>query len=129
MKKDIKDTTFIIPIRIESEDRLRNVITVCCFLLETFDTKIRNNDFLEFQDVYGNLYGSTLESVLSITSTGADVILEIDYQGMLAVKSVIPDAVSIYIIPPSIDALKERLEYRGEDETEVINKHCRQLIL
>ena len=53
---------------------------------ETFDTKIRNNDFLEFQDVYGNLYGSTLESVLSITSTGADVILEIDYQGMLAVK-------------------------------------------
>ena len=89
---------------------------------ETFDTKIRNNDFLEFQDVYGNLYGSTLESVLSITSTGADVILEIDYQGMLAVKSVLPDAVSIYIIPPSIDALKERLEYRGEDETEVINK-------
>ena len=40
MKKDLKDTTFIIPIRIESEDRLRNVITVCCFLLETFDTKI-----------------------------------------------------------------------------------------
>ena len=40
MKKDLKDTTFIIPVRIESEDRLRNVITVCCFLLETFDTKI-----------------------------------------------------------------------------------------
>jgi len=89
---------------------------------ETFNTKIRNNDFLEFQDVYGNLYGSTLESVLSITSTGSDVILEIDYKGMLAVKSVLPDAVSIYIIPPSINALKERLENRGEDETEVINK-------
>jgi len=89
---------------------------------ETFKTKIRNNDFLEFQDVYGNLYGSTLESVLSITSTGSDVILEIDYKGMLAVKSVLPDAVSIYIIPPSINALKERLENRGEDETEVINK-------
>jgi len=89
---------------------------------ETFKTKIRNNEFLEFQDVYGNLYGSTLESVLSITSTGSDVILEIDYKGMLAVKSVLPDAVSIYIIPPSINALKERLENRGEDETEVINK-------
>ena len=89
---------------------------------ETFNTKIINNDFLEFQDVYGNLYGSTLESVLSITSTGSDVILEIDYKGMLAVKSVLPDAVSIYIIPPSINALKERLENRGEDETEVINK-------
>ena len=89
---------------------------------ETFKTKIRNNEFLEFQDVYGNLYGSTLESVLSITSTGSDVILEIDYKGMLAVKSVLSDAVSIYIIPPSINALKERLENRGEDETEVINK-------
>ena len=89
---------------------------------ETFKTKIRNNEFLEFQDVYGNLYGSTLESVLSITSTGSDVILEIDYKGMLAVKSVLPDAISIYIIPPSINALKERLENRGEDETEVINK-------
>ena len=40
MKIDLKDTTFIIPVRIESQDRLRNVITVCCFLLETFDTKI-----------------------------------------------------------------------------------------
>ena len=40
MKNDLKDTTFIIPIRIESVDRLRNVITVCCFLLETFDTKV-----------------------------------------------------------------------------------------
>ena len=59
---------------------------------------------------------------MSITSTGSDVILEIDYKGMLAVKSVLPDAVSIYIIPPSINTLKERLENRGEDETEVINK-------
>ena len=40
MKKDLKNTTFIIPIRIESEDRLRNVITICCFLLDNFDTKI-----------------------------------------------------------------------------------------
>ena len=68
------------------------------------------------------MYGSTLESVGTITSLGSDVILEIDYKGMLAVKSVLPQAISIYIIPPSIQALKQRLLNRGEDEEDVINK-------
>ena len=89
---------------------------------EIFNQKIRNNDFLEYQDVYGNMYGSTLESVSSITDSGADVILEIDYKGMLAVKKALPDAISIYIIPPSIEVLKQRLVNRAEDEEEVINK-------
>ena len=87
-----------------------------------FDKKIRDNDFLEYQDVYGNMYGSTLESVTSITASGADVILEIDYKGMFAVKKALPDAISIYIIPPSIEALKQRLVSRAEDEEEVIKK-------
>ena len=87
-----------------------------------FDKKIRDNDFLEYQDVYGNMYGSTLESVTTITASGADVILEIDYKGMFAVKKALPDAISIYIIPPSIEALKQRLVSRAEDEEEVIKK-------
>ena len=89
---------------------------------DIFDKKIRDNDFLEYQDVYGNMYGSTLESVTSITASGADVILEIDYKGMFAVKKALPDAISIYIIPPSIEALKQRLVNRAEDEEEVIKK-------
>tara|TARA_B100001564_G_C20659553_1_gene680891 strand:- start:582 stop:1196 length:615 start_codon:yes stop_codon:yes gene_type:complete len=89
---------------------------------DIFNQKIKNNDFLEYQNVYGNMYGSTLESVFSIRNTGADVILEIDYQGMLAVKKALPDAISIYIIPPSIEALEQRLINRAEDEDEVINK-------
>ena len=89
---------------------------------DTFNKKIKNNDFLEYQDVYGYMYGSTLESVSSITDSGADVILEIDYKGMLAVKKALPDAISIYIIPPSIEALEQRLINRAEDEDEVINK-------
>ncbi len=89
---------------------------------EEFQNKIKKNEFLEYQDVYGNMYGSTLESVGTITSLGSDVILEIDYKGMLAVKSVLPQAISIYIIPPSIQALKQRLLNRGEDEEDVINK-------
>ena len=89
---------------------------------DIFNQKIKNNDFLEYQNVYGNMYGSTLESVFSIRDTGADVILEIDYKGMLAVKKALPDAISIYIIPPSIEALEQRLINRAEDEDEVINK-------
>ena len=89
---------------------------------EIFEEKISNNDFLEYQDVYGNMYGSTLESVNTITSLGSDVVLEIDYKGMLAVKRELPHSISIYITPPSIETLKERLLKRGEDTKEVINK-------
>ena len=87
-----------------------------------FEDKIKSNEFLEYQDVYGHMYGSTLESVRSITSVGSDVILEIDYKGMLAVKKVLSQAISIYISPPSIEALKDRLLSRGEDDENVINK-------
>ena len=87
-----------------------------------FEDKIKSNEFLEYQDVYGHMYGSTLESVRSITSIGSDVILEIDYKGMLAVKKVLSQAISIYITPPSIEALKDRLLSRGEDDENVINK-------
>jgi guanylate kinase len=89
---------------------------------EDFVEKINNNDFLEHQHVYGNMYGSTLESVNTITSLGSDVVLEIDYKGMLAVKRKLPHAISVYITPPSIETLKERLLKRGEDTEEVINK-------
>ena len=94
-----------------------------CFIdEEDFNHKISNNEFLEYQYVYGNMYGSTLESVTSITSIGSDVILEIDYQGMLAVKKALPESISIYITPPNISDLKDRLLKRGEDEEDVINK-------
>ena len=95
---------------------------------DIFNQKIKNNDFLEYQDVYGNMYGTTLESVSSITDSGVDVILEIDYKGMLAVKKVLPLAKSIYIIPPSIEELKQRLVKRAEDELEVINKRMNSSI-
>ena len=89
---------------------------------EIFKDKINNGEFLEYQDVYGNMYGSTLESVNTITTRGSDVVLEIDYKGMLTVKREIPQAISIYITPPSIDSLKDRLLKRGEDTEDVINK-------
>ena len=87
---------------------------------DKFTDKINKREFLEHQNVYGNLYGTTLDSISKISDQELDVILEIDYKGMLAVKKAIPDAISIYIIPPSIEILRSRLEHRAEDDESVI---------
>ena len=87
---------------------------------DKFTDKINKREFLEYQNVYGNLYGTTLDSISKISDQELDVILEIDYKGMLAVKKAIPNAISIYIIPPSIEILRSRLEHRAEDDESVI---------
>ena len=87
---------------------------------DEFAAKVTKNEFLEHQNVYGNLYGTSLSSISHISDQGLDVILEIDYKGMLAVKEVIPEAISIYIVPPSIEILRKRLENRAEDNESVI---------
>ena len=89
---------------------------------DEFEDKINKNEFLEYQNVYGNYYGSSLESVKKITNQGYDVLLEIDYKGMLVVKELIPESLAIYILPPDVETLKKRLKDRGQDDIEVINK-------
>ena len=89
---------------------------------DEFEDKINKNEFLEYQNVYGNYYGSSLESVKKIINQGYDVLLEIDYKGMLVVKELIPESLAIYILPPDIETLKKRLKDRGQDDIEVINK-------
>ena len=87
---------------------------------DKFTDKINKKEFLEYQNVYGNLYGTTLDSISKISDQELDVILEIDYKGMLAVKKAIPEAISIYIVPPSIETLRSRLEHRAEDDESTI---------
>ena len=82
----------------------------------------KNNKFIESQNVYDNFYGTTYESINEILVSGKDAILEIDYKGMLLIKSKIPSSQSIYILPPSIEELEKRLFYRGLDSDEVIEK-------
>tara|TARA_B100000674_G_scaffold397786_1_gene342739 strand:- start:93 stop:674 length:582 start_codon:yes stop_codon:yes gene_type:complete len=89
---------------------------------EDFLISKNNNKFIESQNVYDNFYGTTYESIDEILHSGKDAILEIDYKGMLLIKSKIPSSKSIYIIPPSIDELHKRLLDRGLDSREVIEK-------
>ena len=76
---------------------------------EVFNRKVINNEFLESQRVYGNYYGTGIKETSNLLKNGKDVILEIDYKGMMRVKQIFPLAISIYIVPPSIESLKERL--------------------
>ena len=82
----------------------------------------KNNKFIESQNVYDNFYGTTYESINEILASGKDAILEIDYKGMLLIKSKIPSSQSIYILPPSVEELEKRLFERGLDSDEVIKK-------
>ncbi len=85
-----------------------------------FMTKVKNKEFIEYQNVYNNLYGTSLNSIKSIIDSGKDAILEIDFKGMLSIKKSIPSAISIYILPPSIQELRKRLKSRAMDSDEVI---------
>ena len=86
----------------------------------------KNNKFIESQNVYDNFYGTTYQSINEILASGKDAILEIDYKGMLLIKSKIPSSQSIYILPPSVEELEKRLFDRGLDSDEVIEKRVSQ---
>ena len=89
---------------------------------DSFVNKIKLGDFIEKQAVYSNYYGTTYESIEEILNAGKDAILEIDYKGMLSIKRALPNAVSIYILPPNIAELEKRLFYRGLDKEDVIRR-------
>ena len=89
---------------------------------EEFNKNIEEGSFLEFAEVFGNLYGTPKNWVVSTISQGFDVILELDVQGALQVKDAYPDAKTIFIIPPSYEDLKNRLIKRDQDSLETIKK-------
>ncbi len=86
-----------------------------------FHQKIDKGEFLDYQNVYGNLYGTSIDYTLEIVNKGYDAILEIDYKGMLMVKKILPQSVSIYILPPNIETLKKRLDLRGQDKSKTVD--------
>ena len=82
-------------------------------------------EFLESAHVHGNRYGTSREQIAQRLREGRDVMLEIDWQGARQVRAVFPLAVGIFILPPSMEALQERLHRRGQDSAEVIERRLR----
>ncbi len=87
---------------------------------ETFLTMATHGDFLESAEVYGNLYGTSQSWIVTETLAGRDILLEIDWQGAAQVRLKFPDCISIFILPPSLQALETRLKGRGQDSADVI---------
>jgi len=89
---------------------------------QKFQQHIANDAFLEWAKVHGNLYGTRQSDVETHLKHGRDVLLEIDWQGARQVAAKMPDAVRVFIVPPCIEALQERLLARGQDTADIVQQ-------
>jgi len=90
-----------------------------------FDAMVAAGEFVEHARVFDNLYGTAERSVRDVLGANLDVVLEIDWQGARQVRARFPEAVSVFIVPPSVEALRERLSGRGQDSAEIIDRRMR----
>ena len=95
---------------------------------EEFVKMIEHGDFLERAEVFGNLYGTSQSYLQQTLDEGHDLILEIDWQGAEQVRKLMPQARSIFILPPSQQALRDRLDNRGQDSAEIIDGRMREAV-
>src|SRR5512133_670799 len=92
---------------------------------QEFDAMVLGDGFVEWAFVHGQRYGTSKKAIEERIAQGADVILEIDFQGALQIKRIFTNAVLIFILPPSMEELRARLERRGEDSLDVIELRLR----
>lgn len=90
-----------------------------------FEAMVAAGEFLEHARVFDNLYGTAEQSVRAVLAGDLDVVLEIDWQGARQVRERFPEAVSVFLAPPSVPALRERLSGRGQDTAETIERRMR----
>jgi guanylate kinase len=90
-----------------------------------FDAMVANHAFVEWAHVHSQRYGTSKKAIEERMAQGADVILEIDFQGALQIKSIFSNAICIFILPPSWEELRARLERRGEDASDIIDLRMR----
>ena len=93
-----------------------------------FERMIAAEGFLEYARVFDNYYGTARQTVEDALASGQDVLLEIDWQGARVVKTLMPDCVSVFVLPPSREALESRLRDRGQDTDEIIARRMRDAI-
>src|SRR5882672_1924383 len=92
---------------------------------DQFEKMVAANEFLEWAQVHSKLYGTARQQVVREVSEGRDIILEVDVQGAASVRTLLADAVSIFILPPSFEVLKQRLQARGTDSPEELDLRLR----
>ena len=90
--------------------------------VEDFKKRLEQGEFLEHATVHGNYYGTSRVSVMNQLNAGYDTLLEIDWQGARQIRRLFPETVSVFILPPSISALEERLNKRRQDSPEIIKQ-------
>jgi len=90
-----------------------------------FEDMIRADGFVEWAEVHGHRYGTSRQAIAQLMDQGSDVVLEIDFQGALSIRRTFDNAVTIFILPPSWEELRSRLERRGEDAAETIDLRLR----
>ncbi|MCU9946378.1 guanylate kinase [Pseudomonas sp. PDM13] len=95
---------------------------------EQFVQMLEHGDFLEHAEVFGNLYGTSQRWLQKTLAEGSDLILEIDWQGAQQVRRLMPQAKSVFILPPSQEALRQRLDNRGQDSAEIIDQRMREAV-
>jgi guanylate kinase len=92
---------------------------------ETFEAMLGRGDFLESAEVYANYYGTSQVWLSETMQSGKDILLEIDWQGAAQVRRLFPEAIGVFILPPSLETLHQRLKARGQDNAEVIERRMR----
>ena len=95
---------------------------------EQFNDMLLRNEFLEHAQVFGNLYGTSQKWIEETLAKGMDLILEIDWQGAQQVRHLLPQSRSIFILPPTQEALRHRLTGRGQDSGEIIEQRMREAV-
>lgn len=95
---------------------------------ERFEEMIKNDELLEHNVFVGNYYGTPKAPVINCIENGKDILIEVDVNGAIQIRDKMPEAVSIFIMPPSLDILKKRLTGRGTDSEDVIEKRLHEAL-
>ncbi|MBF8742291.1 MULTISPECIES: guanylate kinase [Pseudomonas] len=95
---------------------------------DEFKALIEQGDFLEHAEVFGNFYGTSRSALQQTLEQGYDLILEIDWQGAQQVRKLMPEALSVFILPPSQQALRQRLDNRGQDSEAIIEGRMKEAV-
>lgn len=95
---------------------------------ERFEQMLQNDELLEYNVFVGNYYGTPKAPVMDCIESGRDMLIEVDVNGAEQIRNKLPDVISIFIMPPSLEALKNRLNGRGTDDVEIIEKRLNEAL-